>query len=83
MDDIYILYACDEWKSKSSMRLVMATTNIEALEREIRNELENGYMEFGGYSGEEAVECFNRNELGFDSLTYGYVEIVEDGEIVG
>ena len=29
--EIYILYACDEWQSKDSMRLVGATTDRETL----------------------------------------------------
>lgn len=29
--NIYLLFSCDEWKSRDSMRLVCATTELEKL----------------------------------------------------
>lgn len=80
MNQIYLLYSCNEWKEKSSMRLVMATTILETLEGAIAKEIEDGNMNFAGHKRKKGVKAFRSGDFGYASLEYGYVDIVGDGE---
>ena len=85
--DIFLLFSCDEWKSHSSMSLVVATTSIDILEDCIREEISNGDMECEGKKGKKGVAQYNehsQNRSLFDainSVKYSHVMIVEDGEV--
>lgn len=80
MNQIYLLYACNEWKEKSSMHLIMATTIQETIEGAIVKEIEEGNMEFSGLKGKKAIKAFRCGDLDYSSLDYGYVDVVGDGE---
>ena len=89
---IYLLYVCDEYKSRDSMRLVCASTLPGGLKKAIEEMLRAENMEFtSGGRGlrphqqitkfREAWEDHSRVELN-DMLHYGYIEVVDDGEIL-
>lgn len=79
MNPIYLLYACDAWKSRASMRLLMASTIHETIDGMTCEQLGCGDMQFRGMTGDEAVAAYsvapNHHEL-----DYGYLECVGDGE---
>lgn len=57
---IYTVFACDEWKSKDSMRLLMATTSVRKLKSFIVRKISQGEFDYGNsdyldycYDGEE------------------------------
>lgn len=80
MNQIYLLYACNGWKEKSSMHLILATTIQETLEGAIAKAIEDGDMGFAGLEGKKAMREFRRSDLDYSGLDYGYVEVVGDGE---
>jgi hypothetical protein len=83
MDDkmIFILFSCNEWKERSSMRLIVATTDEDKLRAIIAQEILEDNMEYAGMSKYKGVTAFNNNDnKDYDNLKYGYVEIVYDGE---
>ncbi len=86
MKDIYMLFWCDEWKSRTSMTLCTATNHIGRFLEVLKDELIAGNMEctntdfcFGEMSTPEVI----REKLThFNSiLDYGYIDIVKDGEV--
>lgn len=79
MNKIYLLFACDIWKSHASMRLLMATTIRKTIDDLICEKLCQRDMRYGGQEGESAVDCYldSKNP---DCLEYGYLETVHDGE---
>lgn len=89
---IYIIYACDIWKMRDSMRIITATTSVAKLKQLIAQLIEDDTFGYDGAQnpyGKDAAGCFcedynNRKidvgELN-DILIYGYVEVVTDGEI--
>lgn len=78
--NIYLVYQCDEWKSRASMRLVMATTNKRKLRECLVREIENGDMRYNGGCGTEAVRAFAREGYDTSLLAYGYLDIVPNGK---
>ena len=88
---IYILFACDQWKSTESMNLACATTDPEKMMDVIANEIGEGGMTFyyGNSSEDEAPAAFQKfreeqPDLKFINgyLEYGHLETVEDGEVL-
>lgn len=79
LNPIYLLYACDAWKSHSSMRLLMATTIPETIQGLICDKIICGDMEFRGRTGAEAAQAYVEDPIAGE-LTYGYLEQVGDGE---
>lgn len=77
---IYLLFSCDIHKSWSSMHLIVATTDIERLNEVIINELSDEDMDYYQSRGKEAIEKFLDNQ-DYKLLDYGYVDIVDDGEV--
>lgn len=76
--DIYLLYSCDEWKSWSSISLIMASTSQNKIRKEIKSRVRNGDMEYGAEFKnitESPLEDIN------NCLEYGYIDIVVDGEV--
>ena len=91
MKIIYILNSCNEWKETSSMILVTATTSIRKIKSIIIQEIKDGNMEYnrkGDISTTKQIKALKEDwaEYGsdfvFNALEYGYVEIVEDGEVL-
>ncbi len=72
---IYLLYSCNAWKERASMRLVMASTSKEKIMDQIIEEAKAGDMELDENYEREGIEAIN------SYLTYGYVDIVADGEV--
>lgn len=86
---IYTVFACDEWKSRDSLRLLMATTSVRKLKnliiRKIADEVFT-YDKGEGLSIPQQVKLFKedfknglRNEIN-DRLHYGYMDYCYDGE---
>lgn len=85
---IYLLYSCDTWKSKSSMILIMATTSKMKMQRFIANEISSVRVTYDGENRKvkDAVAQFKKD---WDSLPRGdingkldglYVDYAYDGE---
>ena len=73
---IYLLFACDTWKSADSFRLVMATTNKKTLLSKINKEIKGNNMELS-----DNLNSFNGDLRAIDTaLTYGYIQEVENVE---
>ena len=93
MKTIYILNSCNGWKERDSMSLVTASTSIRKIKSVIIQEIKNGNMEYKGRCHEENPSITQQtkalrkdweeygNDFVFDCLEYGYVNVVEDGEI--
>lgn len=79
-NEIYILYACDQWKSRDSMRLVSAGTDRETLYSAVLNELYESRMDFDGKTGCGAVarfrEAYRSGYVDFGLLAYGHTDQV-------
>jgi hypothetical protein len=79
-NEIYILYACDQWKSRDSMRLVSASTDRQTLYSAVLNELYESRMDFDGQTGSTAVarfrEAYLSGYIDFGLLTYGHTDEV-------
>jgi len=82
--EIYLLYKCDEWKSRSSKVLVMATTSKEKLDTRIKKYVRRKDMTFSGETGKAGIELFTHPLSIFAGcygrLGGGLVEIVKDGQ---
>ena len=87
--NIYLLNSCNEWKERSSMSLVAATTSTIRLKNIIIAEIKNYNMV---YKNEEFSNTKQIRELRddweneglnyvADNLIYGHIETVCDGEI--
>lgn len=89
---IYVLFSCNEWKSSSSMRFITATLSLETLFYVIKAEILNDNMNYSrgkdGLSAEEQAALFTSDvdeegiSFALNNLEYGYVEGVEDGEVI-
>lgn len=89
MKKIYILSSCDEWKSYSTMNLIMASTSITKIKSEIIKQIKEGNIEYnrvGSESKTEQIKDFKedlkkyKEDFAFNNLKYGFVNIVNDGE---
>lgn len=90
MKKIYILSNCNEWKDKSSMSPIMATTSPRKIKVGIINEIEAGNIEY--LKGNETLSTEEQKKLlrtdysehgesfVFNHLEYGHVSLVGDGE---
>lgn len=83
--NIYILSACDAWAGTDSMRTLGVTTDETMLYAMLAAKIKAGDMEYGGFGGEEAWNCFQEDfkneEVSFDKLQYGFVQTYEDMQI--
>ena len=76
--EIYLLYSCDDWKSYSSFRLVMASTNENEVRKEVIKQVDKGYMDYDSCLDElETLDLESINNI----LEYGFINIVKDGEL--
>lgn len=76
-EEIYILYACDAWAGRDSMRMVGATTDRDMLHAMIAHELYESRMDFGGETGTAGVklfrEAYRKGYIPPGALQYGHV----------
>ena len=83
---IYLLYSCDDWKTRTGMQIILATTNRGQILKKIAKEIKNGGMLYQGEKGAEAAKAFledNKNNSTEDItgyIQYGFVESFNDGE---
>lgn len=85
---IYLVYSCDEWKTLSSMRLLLATTSQRKLTSYLTTQIMLGCMSYqdGSVSSEEQIEKFKRDfereprQNINNNLCYGYFDYCYDGE---
>lgn len=83
---IYIVFSCDAWKAKDSMRLVAATTSHTKLRKIVSNCVETEMFEYGeGEAKSSASQLRKDFDNGYsvhginDSLKYGFIDVVDDG----
>jgi hypothetical protein len=90
---IFVVYACDEWKSTDSMQLLMATTSVRKLKSYIAKRIEDDTF---GYGDEELSKKKQAAKFKFDfsagvgessmrrtindQLHNGYYDYCYDGE---
>ena len=86
---IYLVYACDAWKTRDSMRLVLATTSV----RRVKSFVAQGildcrwdYRANEGYAEKEQANLFKKDferrvraDINND-LLYCYLDYTCDGE---
>lgn len=81
-NEIYLLFACNEWKEKSSMRIVGATTNQNLLYAMVGSKIKEGEMLYRSDDRKESWEYFRqdyqRNEVRPELLEYGHIETMRD-----
>lgn len=86
--EIYLVFYCDEWKSRDSMRLCLATTDVERLKSFLAKKIAAGEFEYGRCkkpTGRKAASQFKEDFDYMDirelnELEYAYIECVTDGE---
>lgn len=90
--NIYLLYACDEYKAKSSMSLVVASTSQSRIISILREEIRSQNMDYKGYTGTKAEAKFREDVthvIAFPDtfmsdiapyVDYGFIDSVRDGE---
>lgn len=75
MKNIYLLFSCDAWKSKSSYSLIMVSTSKNKIRREINRQVKAGLMSIEDkVTKKDDPEDINR------VLEYGHIIITKDGE---
>ena len=83
---IYLVYSCDEWTSRDSMRLEMATTSVRRLKAFIAKKIKDGDYNYDSNDHTKQVAEFKRDFVhkGRDyinsKLTYGFYDCTHDGE---
>lgn len=80
MDNIYILYACDAWKSTSSRAIIMASTNEEDIRQEVIERVTIGCMAYKSDKVELNDQPLNLID---NHLEYGDIVTVENGKSIG
>jgi hypothetical protein len=76
---IYLLHACDEWKSYDSFRLIMASTDDQKIRKELYRRIRNKSMD--SELKKEEIFSYTLNRI-HSSITYGSITSVDDGERV-
>lgn len=84
---IFLVYACDEWKTRKEMTLILATTSAKRARDFIADQIRRGDMEYiSDDSCESAEKAFlkdwekcPRNQIN-SNLEFGFVDYVYDGE---
>jgi len=83
--NIYILSVCDAWAGTDSIRTLGVTTDEIMLYAMLAAKIKAGDMEYGGFGGEKAWHCFQKDfkneEVNFNKLKYGFVQTYEDMQI--
>lgn len=79
---IYMLYSCNSWKDKNSIRLIMASTSKNKIIKQIKEEVLNDNMELYDFSKSELKDYKETDIYRINNeLVYGYIEVVDDGEV--
>ena len=77
-DTIYLLYTCDEWKSRDSMRVSDVTTDKDTLYSIIASNVFEGTMSYQGIKNHAGLLClkadFDMEQIDFGKLSHGFVE---------
>ena len=85
---IYLVYSCDEWASRDSMRLEMATTSVRRLKAFIAKKIKDGDYDYNYDSNDHTkqaeefkrdFDCETRDWIN-SKLTYGFYDYTHDGE---
>jgi len=79
MKKVYLLYACDQWKSFNSMRLRMATTSEKKLRKAVLEAIGDDDMELDVANIATFIRDRDVHEID-NSLQYGFIHVVGDGE---
>lgn len=75
---IYILSICNEWKERSSMKIIMVTTNPDKVRKAVSRLIKRREVEYGGRLEEvDNMELLELNHC----LNYAYISSHEDGEL--
>lgn len=84
---LYLLYSCNMWKERDSMKPLMVTSSKYKLKYFVAKCIEEGRMRYGSAYGYKAQvkqwkEDFDKLSLYHlhDALEEGFIEIVVDGE---
>lgn len=81
MKNIYLLKSCNEWKEHSSSKVILATSDKQALAVATAGEILLGNMEYKGLCNDAGYFQFAddvKNGLNYeDNLKYGYIEEVD------
>ena len=78
MNQIYLLYTCNGWKERSSMRVFLATTDKKTLCAAVASSIFDGNMAYEGLKNQAGLlrfqEDYGRNQVDFDKLSNGFAE---------
>jgi len=77
MNNIYLLYFCDEGKIEESYILYMASTDVNKITDEVARLIQNGDVEFN--RDFEEYDKLSVQEIN-DAIATLYIETVENGE---
>ena len=87
---IFILFSCDEWKSKDDMRVICATTSANKIKNAIITKLKHdeiAYNEDEDLNVNNQINMFKKDwkdktrEFINDRLKFAFYDYVYDGEI--
>ena len=85
---IFLLYTCDEWCSRDSQKLIMATTSVEKLKSKTAKLIEVGDFDYNNPEWDRSVQAktflkdfekSTRTEIN-SLLNYGFIDYCYDGE---
>lgn len=82
MKNIYVLSSCNAWKEWASRDIILVTTSIRKLRKEVKEQVKKGDMEIG--NEDMFKDWLNGNYIGcshsdlHDILEYGMLEVWED-----
>lgn len=89
LDNLYLLFSCDIWKSRDSMRIVCVSDKLCHIGTAVALSIKDDSMEYddrslGTYA--EVIEFWadwekEELELIASKLKYGYIQVVSKGEI--
>jgi hypothetical protein len=84
-NDIYLLFTCDVWKSRSSMRIHEVIKGFDMLLAVVANSIFEGDMDYRGLSNKngllELIRDYEKGKVDLDSIGNGFVRKIDD-EIV-
>ena len=82
MDNLYLLYSCNEWCEKSKASLLLVTSDINTLHAAIGGEILVGNMEYMNESGGKGFAEYKKDYLaGKDvlrELQYGFIKEMDE-----